>query len=225
MFVFFNDFLSSPANAPFSIALMIVVMIAMLEGLGMVLGFGVSAFVDNLFPKLDINVDGPELESSSSLGKVISWIRVRGVPALVLLIIFLSTFGVFGLLIQSFWVSLVGSPLQPWIVSIPAIAIAFPAVKVLGEIIAYYMPKDETSAVGLDSLVGKIARITIGEARVESPAQGKVKDEFGKDHYVMISPVDEGEAFSQNDEVVLIKRDKSVFYAVRNTNESMIKKD
>ncbi len=93
MFVFLNDFLSAEANAPFSIAIMIVIMIAMLEGIGMFLGLGISAFVDNLFPEMDLDVDAPERESASMLGRVISWLRVRGVPALVLMTILLTFLG------------------------------------------------------------------------------------------------------------------------------------
>lgn len=221
MFVFLNDFLSAEANAPFSIAIMIVIMIAMLEGIGMFLGFGISAFVDNLFPEMDFEVDAPEMESASSLGRVISWIRVRGVPALVLMIIFLTSFGLSGLFLQTAIKGIIGEPLNSWIVMIPAFLVALPSVRIFGGIVAKYMPKDETSAVGLDSFIGKLATITIGEATTKKPAQGKVRDEFGKFHYLMIEPDLVEERFAQNEEVLLVKRENSVFYAIKNKKESM----
>jgi len=221
MFVFLNDFLSAEANAPFSIAIMIVIMIAMLEGIGMFLGFGISAFVDNLFPEVDFDMEAPELESTTSPGRVIGWIRVKGVPALILLIIFLTAFGISGLIMQTMIKSVIGAPLNSWLITIPALVIALPSVRVFGGLVARYMPKDETTAVGLDSLVGKIAKITLGTSKVNQPAQGKVRDEHGRDHYVMIEPDLAEEQFEKNERVLLVKRTNSTFYAIKNNNESM----
>lgn len=221
MFVFLNDFLSAQANAPFSIAIMIVVLIAMLEGIGMFLGFGLTSFVDNLFPEMDIDMEAPEMESATSPGRAFGWIRVKGVPVLVLMIIFLTSFGLCGLFLQTAIKAIIGAPLDSMIVTLPAFLFAIPSVRVFGGVVARVMPKDETTAVGLDSFVGKVATITLGTAKKNQPAQGKVKDEHGKIHYLMIEPDLAEEQFMQNEEVLLVRREKSTFYAIKNNNESM----
>ena len=82
-------------NQLFSIALMIMFLIAVLEGVAMLLGIGLFAFLDSLLPDIDIgtDIDGAiDLDATgppSSLSRILGWLHVGRVPILILLVTFL----------------------------------------------------------------------------------------------------------------------------------------
>jgi hypothetical protein len=79
------------------------------------------------------------------------------------------------------------------------------------------MPGDESTAVGLDDLVGRRGTITIGTARRGSPAQARVADVHGQVHYVMVEPYDDDHSIGQGETVRLDRRDGHIFIAVART--------
>jgi hypothetical protein len=80
------------------------------------------------------------------------------------------------------------------------------------------MPGDETTAVGLDELVGRRGTITIGTARRGSPAQARVADIHGQVHYVMVEPYDDRQSIGEGETVRLDRRDGHIFIAVGRTD-------
>jgi hypothetical protein len=68
------------------------------------------------------------------------------------------------------------------------------------------IPKDESSAVTLDTLVGRVAMIIGGEARRGNPAQGKVATDSGQTLYVMIEPDDTEGILVNGDKVLLVRQ-------------------
>lgn len=86
------------------------------------------------------------------------------------------------------------------------------------------MPKDETEAVSTDSFVGRIALITLGKAEKGNPAQARLKDRFGKSHYIMVEPETEDVVFEQGEQVLLITKSSAVFLAIKNTKDVLIDK-
>ena len=90
-----------------------------------------------------------------------------------------------------------------------------------GGAVAKVMPKEETSAVSLNSLVGRVATITLGTASPGKPAQGKVRDEHGLEHYVMIEPDIADAAFEQGSEVLLVRSEGAKFFAIANTHAAL----
>ena len=76
------------------------------------------------------------------------------------------------------------------------------------------MPKDETTAIGLDGLVRRDAEIQIGTARAGSPARAKVIDVHGQAHFVMVEPHDQTLALNAGDTVLLVRREGQTFYGV-----------
>jgi hypothetical protein len=225
MFILMSDFLFAPGNAPFSVALLVVMIIALLEGVGTLFGMGISGVMDSLFPEVGLEMDAPDMDSPTSLGRLLSWIRVKGVPVLILMIIFLTSFGLLGLMMQKIITGVFGQPLNSIIVTIPAIFMSLPVVRLFGMFFQRYMPKDETSAVGLDSFIGLISTITLGEARTDFPAQSKLKDKFGKTHYIMVEPDDGDTTFRQHDDILLVRRVNSVFFGIKNINKTLVDND
>jgi membrane protein implicated in regulation of membrane protease activity len=187
------EFIAAPANLPFSVALLVMLMIGVVEALGL----GASA----VHLDADMDVDGG--------GDLLGWLGVGRVPLLMLLVVFLAIFGLAGLAIQQF-----AGPLALWIATPAAAAAALPLTGLGARGLARIMPQDETTAVSLDSLVGKRGTITIGAARRGSPAQARVKDDHGQVHYVMVEPYDDDHSLGEGETVRLAHRQGNIFIAI-----------
>jgi membrane protein implicated in regulation of membrane protease activity len=187
------EIIAAPANLPFSVALLIMLMIGAVEALGL----GASAV------HLDVHAD------VDGGGDLLGWLGIGRVPLLMLLVVFLALFGLAGLAIQQF-----AGPLPLWIAVPGAVAAALPLTGFGARGLARIMPGDETTAVSLDSLVGRRGTITIGTARRGSPAQARVADIHGQVHYVMVEPYDDHLGLGEGETVRLDSRQGNIFIAV-----------
>jgi len=219
------DFLTASQNMPFTVAIMVMFGIAILEGVLTVLGLGLSSIIETFIPELEIetSLTGIEdIQSPSPLSKLFSWFRVGQVPVLMLVVVFLTAFGLIGISIQSFSTSILGIFI-PLIISVPlAFFLSLPVVRVFGGILHQVMPKDETEAVTAESLIGRIATITLGKASYNNPAEARVQDKHGTNHYVRVVPEHENEEYFKGDEVLLLQRNGSIFKVILNTNSSLV---
>jgi len=214
------EFIAAEGNGPFFVALLIMVIISGLEVISMLSGMSLSGLVDNFLP--DANVDAGasvnaepdvDIQNPSVTGMVFGWLGFGHVPALILLIIFLTLFGLSGILAQLSYSTITDTLLPAWIVTIGVLLITFPAMGTIARIFAKIFPRDESSAVSEDSFIGMIAVITIGTARRGMPAKARLKDSYGQYHYVMTEPLDDVE-FPAQSEVVLLQQKGSIFFAV-----------
>ena len=64
--------------------------------------------------------------------------------------------------------------------------------------------------------------ITLGAAQTGSPAEGRLTDEHGQSHYVMVEPDVEGERFEQGTHVLLVRMDGARFRVIRNPTDSLV---
>lgn len=187
------EIFDTPALAPFAIAGMVLLILLLVEIVSFFFG-GVSGFLDNLLPDSLVDADfdadiGIDADADVSLGlKALDWLYVGRIPTMILLILFIASFCITGLLIQQLSLSILGHYLTPWLASLDALVVSFPLLKIFASLLYPILPKDESSAVSGDSLVGKSARILIGHASIGSPAQAKLTDEYGQTHYVMVEP-------------------------------------
>ncbi len=228
------EFLAASQNMPFTVALTVMLGMAVLEGVATLLGAGMSSFLDALVPEVDMDVEldvdlGADTElgafdvpAATPLSRVLGWLRVGEVPVLVLLVVFLTGFGLIGLTIQSFFISATGTLLPGIIASGVAFFLSMPVVRVFGGAIGKIIPKEETDAVSVKTLIGRIAVITIGNAKKGSPAEAKVKDQHGLTHYLMVEPEQEDVTFTSGTSVLLVKQEGSVFKVIENTNPALI---
>ena len=95
------DFLLANENLPFTVALAVMFGIAVLEGVMALMGFALSGVLDSLLPDMDFDIEADvyaDLETPSPFSRLLGWLRVGKVPMLMLLIIFLTGFGLIGLL-------------------------------------------------------------------------------------------------------------------------------
>lgn len=218
------EFISASENFPFSLALAVMIGIALLEGITSLLGAGFSHLLDTLIPEHDLHADVSALEAANPLSKLLGWLRIGQVPILMLVVIFLTAFGLLGLGFQAFVKSATGALLPGWIAAIPVFLGSLPFVRVLGGLLERLMPKDETEAVSDESFVGRMATITLGTAKQGSPAQAKVKDQHGYSHYIMVEPDSKETEFVQGQEVLLVRKQGPTFQAIENTNEILSSK-
>ncbi|HPG27289.1 MAG TPA: YqiJ family protein [Myxococcota bacterium] len=222
--------ITAPENAPFAVALMVMLGIAVIEGVGAIFGAGLSSLLDTLVGDVDLDadVDGDvdggsgQIPGSGLLTHTLGWLRVGQVPILVLLIIFLTSFGLIGLGVQSVVFGAIGRYLPAAVAWAPAFAGALPSVRFFGGLIARILPKEETSAVSRDSFIGRIATITVGTATRGAPAEARLTDEFGRSHYVMIEPDLDTDRFSTGDRVLLVRVDGARFRAISPPTESLL---
>lgn len=181
--------------------LMLLIGVAELAGLGS----GLAADAD-----LDLDTDlgdgGPSL---------LQWLNAGRLPLLMLLVVLLLSFGLTGLVLQRVILAGLGT-VAPWFVAVPiALAAAIPLTRSAGGLLGRLLPRDETSAVSRDTLVGRIAVIVTGEAASGSPAQARTRDAYNQPHYVMVEPDTADEIFAQGETVVLVRQAGATFFAVR----------
>ena len=184
---------------PFTVATCLVLLIAIVEGIAMVVGANLSESLQALLPDPWDAVHGP-------FDNVLGWLHIGRVPVLVLLILFLAGFAITGFAINivahrsfGFWVPpLVSTPL--------AFFAALPVVRILGAGLARLIPQDETYAVSFETLVGRVATIVNGTARTGYPAQARVSNEHGQAIYVMVEPDVSGLEFKSGEQILLKKQ-------------------
>jgi len=202
-------FITSGDNVPFFAALLLMLLIGLVEATG--LGGGAA-----LGDGLDADLDG-DLSHPSLLG----WLNVGRLPLLMLIVVFLFSFGLVGLILQQVIAGLFGKP-GPWWLAVPlAVAAALPFTRLFGRLVARILPGDETTAVSREALVGRWAVIVTGQAEVGSAAQARVRDVHGQAHYVMIEPDDAGEVFEEGAEVIIVRHAGARFFAIRNASASL----
>jgi hypothetical protein len=190
--------LFAPETWPFTVATFLLLLIAIVEGIAMVVGASLSQSLQHLLPDPGDTHLGP-------FDRALDWISFGRVPLLVWVVLFLASFALTGFALNLVVHELFGFWAPPLIASIAAFLIALPIVRLTAAGIARVIPRDETYAVSFDSLVGRIATIVTGTARVGYPAQAKVANEHGQMLYVMVEPEAEGMTFQSGERVLLNK--------------------
>lgn len=214
-------------NLLFSIALVLMLMIAVLEGVAALFGAGVSSALESLLPESELSphTEVGSADADTALSRFLGWLRIGEVPLLMLLVVFLSAFGLLGLLLQGTLHSLTGSLAPGWLAVPMVFLLSLPLVRLGGGVLQAIMPQDETTAVSADSLLGRIAVITLGTARFQYPAEARVKDQHGYNHYLQLEPDAEGDEFEQGTEVLLLSRQGAVYKGIRNANPHLSDQD
>ncbi len=199
-------FLTAGGNVPFVAALLLMILVGAVELLG--LGGALAGDADSDL----VDWDNPS---------VLSWLNIGRLPLLMLIVVFLFSFGMIGVIGQRLLHAMAGLYAPVWISAPLGLLVALPVTRTFGRWVARIMPRDETTAVSRDSLVGRVAAIVTGEASHGSAAQARVRDEHGQVHYVMVEPDDEGEVFAQGDSVILVRMAGAKFFAIANTSPSL----
>lgn len=205
----------APESWPFSVSLVLLVAITVIEGAGLLLGLSFSGWLDHWLPDASAGMDASE----AWLG----WLHVGKVPILVLLVVLLTAFTMIGYVAVSLTKGLFGF-YPPALLSAPlAFFVALPVVRVLGAGIARITPRDESSAVLLETLIGRVAVVVNGTARTSYPAEARVKNDHGQTLYVHVEPDSPEATFGPGESVLLVKQiSGSRFQAIANPRPDLL---
>lgn len=196
---------TAPGGYAFVSALVLMLLIGGVQALGLAgdMGVDLDAHADlDLHADMDGHVD------------LLGWLGVGRLPLLMLLVLFLGVFGLVGLIGQQASHDLLGSYLPGYFAVPGALALGLPLTGGAARVLARILPHDETTAVSLDTLAGRPARIVTGRARTGSPARARVEDRYGQAHYVMVEPNNPTESFEEGETVLLVRREADRFMAI-----------
>lgn len=196
-----------PHNMPFAAALLVMVLLAIVQAIGLADALGGDADVD-------LDTDGKDGLAGGPLDGLFSLLGIGRVPFMMWLMILLSLFGVIGLAGQHFLEALTGAPWSPWLVSAGSAFVSLPATGAISRPLGRMLPKDETTAINVSALVGREAEVVIGTASAGNPARAKVTDHFGQTHYVMLEPDNADQRFVQSEKVLIVRREGELFKAI-----------
>lgn len=200
-------------NLPFAGAAILLIFIALAQLIGM------GDIFDGADADIDVDLDADlDVQGGGLINSALSLLGLGHVPFLVWLAVLLFAFAGIGVAIQQTLIGMLGAPLPGWLAAIGAGAAALPVTGALTRPLARILPQDETSAVGLGSLLRRDAEIQIGEASAGSPARAKVIDAHGQPHFVMVEPNDPETTLKQGETVMLVRREGETFYGVQYEN-------
>jgi hypothetical protein len=148
----------------------------------------------------------------------ISWINVGGVPLLIFLLLVLGAFSITGFLIQDV-ARMVAGPLPASIASLAAVVVSVPLVRAASSGIARVIPKDESYAIGLGDLVGRVGEVVVGPLDQGPPGRVSVADVHGNRHFVWAVAAPTSEPLQQGALVLLVDRVDTRFVAVKADDE------
>jgi hypothetical protein len=194
-FVLLMSFFLAEANLFYTIPLVFVFAVFVLEVIGMIIGMSVLSVFSHILPN-PFNF-GIELPSSLDF---LSWFYVKGMPFLISLIVLSTLWGAIGLSIN--YATNIGSIPSYTITALLSISV----FRFVGSTLQNAIPKDESSSVSPNSFSGKIATVTVGTSSVGRPAEAMLKDEFGQSHYIMVVPSDNEHSFTQGMQVIVVEK-------------------
>lgn len=206
---------TAPETLPFGVALGVLMGIAVIEGLGAFVAASPSAWIEDLLPDDGIDGDG-------SIAGPLGWLHVGHVPILVLLILFLLGFALGGYFLQISARALLGAYAPAWLATIPAVFVGLFTVRGLGALIARVVPKDETSAISNQSLIGRAGIITGATAKTGLAGQLRLRDAHGHVHYLMVEPDVDGEEFPEGTAVLIVKKVGAVYRGILNPHPDLL---
>jgi hypothetical protein len=191
--------LLAPGNLPFMVALALLAMLALAQLVG--LGGDVEADAD--------------LPGEIGIGAgIASLLGIGRLPLMAWLSVALAAFALIGLSLQHLADALNGQMLPALPAGGLALLGAIPATGLIVRPLARIWPQDETTAIDIEQLLARRGHIVVGTAARGNPARASVRDLHGQAHNVMVEPHEDGHAFAQGTEVLLVRREGDVFYAV-----------
>ncbi len=201
-------------NMPFAVAIGLLVFIAIMQIIG----------IGDVFESADADFDldaADAIDGAASGGFMDGLLSVIGlgkVPFLIWLALLLVIFAGIGVSGQELMKSLLGSPFDPLAAGALAGIAALPLNGLAVRPVAAILPQDETTAVGINSLIRRDAEIQTGTATAGSPARAKVLDRHGQPHFVMVEPHDPAARLGAGEVVMLVRAEGGTFFGVQYEN-------
>ena len=204
---------TTPETLPFGVAFALIVGIALIEGMGILVAMSPSHLIDNLLP---------DVHSDSGLDRMLGWLHLGRVPSLVLLILFLAGYALFGFGLQMVAHGLMGHYLPAWLAGLLAVPSGLATVRGLGALVAHIIPQDESSIVSEQSLLGRVGVVSAGAARRGLAAQARVRDAHGRTHYLMVEPDIDGDIFEEGAQILVVRKIGAIYRCIANPHPSLL---
>lgn len=208
------EFILADINVGFAIALSAVLALAILEGVGMLIGLSMMNLLDHISP-IDLDIDMDADISTGGLTPLLGWLCLNRLPLLIWLVLFLTSFGMIGYTVNYISLHSFSANLPTFLTYIFSLVAALYLTHLIGAPLSRLLPKNESSAISNNSFKGLIATITIGTAKKDSPAEASLQDNFNQKHYVLVTPDNENEEFSQGQQVVLVEKTEKTWLAIK----------
>jgi hypothetical protein len=210
------EFIFQEQNFLYNVAIGVVLGLGLLEGLGLLLGMSLMAAFDNLSPiDLDFELDANTADvTGGGLTQLLGWLCLNRLPLLVWIVLFLTCFAIVGYVTNYTTASIIGYVLPTIIIAPASLFVGLFLTGRIGHRLANVMPQNESSAVSSTSFDGKLAVITSGTAKVGSPTEAKLTDDFKQSHYIMVEPLEQEQTFTRGDEVILVQKTETCWQAV-----------
>lgn len=242
------EFILMEANRPFAVAIGFMLGLGLLETIMAFGGLGMTGLLDSLVPDswdIGVDVDAPDIDAdldidadvdadmdadidgagaASFLHAALGVFGIGKAPLLVVIVAFLTSFGLAGFVTQGLVHGVTGYYLPALFASVPAAIGGTFVTRYVAIFVGWLLPDVETSAVDSGTFIGRTAVLTLGKARAGQPAEAKLKDQNDQVHYLMIEPDEPGVEFQQGDEVLLVSRQGSVFKAIAVTSDALTAK-
>lgn len=174
--------INAPDNLIFGVALMVMLLLGVLELISLLLG-GINDWINGLLPDsltetthAEVGLDATD---AGIFIRFLSWLYIGKIPLLMLIVVFLAVFGLLGYGVQTMAALLFGSYLHGALAAVITWLLALPLVRLVAAGLYRILPRDETTAIQQENLVGRVGIIVLGDAKIGSPAQVRVKDAYG----------------------------------------------
>lgn len=215
--------LNAPENTLFAVAWLLMLLLGVIELISLFVAGG-SNWLDSFLPDslsqpahFDVNIDAAE----GAIVRFLSWLYVGRIPLLMLMVVFLALFGACGFVLQQSALALTGGYLKP-VIAVPSAWLAtLPCTRIGATALYRIMPKDETSAISESQLLGRVGVVVTGVARADSPAQVRVRDGHGQQHYVMAAS-DDGQDLPEGTSVLLVSQQGSQYRIIANPHPQLL---
>jgi membrane protein implicated in regulation of membrane protease activity len=209
------DHFLAPEVRPFAIAAVMIAIVGAIESLSMLIGMSLSEMMGKAI--------GFDHDSNSSFINALLWLNVGGVPLLIFILLALGLFSIAGFLIQDV-ARLVLAPLPAAIAALAAAAVALPLLRASTREVARVIPQDESYAVSLSDLIGRIGQVVVGPLDQGLPGRVRVKDVHDNWHTVMARAAPDSPPLQKGARVLLVDCRDRLFIAIAATDEVEVAK-
>jgi membrane protein implicated in regulation of membrane protease activity len=206
------DHFMQPEVRPFAVAAIMIVLVGGVEVASMLVGLSVSELLGQTVGLAH------DSGSESNIGHVLSWVNVGGVPLMICILLALGIFSISGFLIQDA-ARLVAAPLPASVAGLAAVVVTVPLLRASTRFAARLIPQDESYAVVLSDLVGRVGEVAVGPLDDGLPGRVRVKDVHGNWHMVTASPAPGSPPLPKGSAVLLVDRKDSRFLAISAADE------
>jgi membrane protein implicated in regulation of membrane protease activity len=200
-----------PEVRPFAVAALMIALVGGLEVAGMVVGMSFSELFGHA-------LDFGHGSNDSGVAQVLSWINIGSVPLMICILLALGIFSISGFLIQDV-ARMVAGPLPATAAGLIAAAVSVPLLRSSTRYAARLVPQDESYAVGLSDLVGRVGQVSVGPLDGGLPGRVRVKDVHGNWHMVTASAAPDSPPLDKGTSVLLVDRKDGRFIAIAAAEE------